>query len=211
LHTHKIAKAMNAQLNELYSKIYQNEENQQPLSFISIVDPVIETIVCSDLSGTIDFPKATKLLTDYGIHLANTGKFSRAIVYLNKAAELFENDKKTKGKPITQIPVYETILLYRGVAYFNIRKYKKARIDLKRLALTFPQNFKYKNWFNKTVNREMTVYQFIIVLLLGVTALVYFYSKNSNGYANTISYSVMVGCVVCAFVVDILKRRRKLK
>ena len=202
---------MNAQLNELYNTIYQNEENQQPIQFISLVNPVIDSIIKNDLSSNLDFPKATKLLCDYGIHLANTGKFKSAIVYLNKAAELFENDKKTKGKSISQAPLYETILLYRGVAFFNIRKFKSARIDLKRLAVTFPNNVKYKNWFNKTVNREMTMYQFGIVLMLAITAAVYFYTKNSQGYANTISYSVMVGCIVCAFVVDILKRRRKMK
>ena len=202
---------MNAQLNELYNTIYQNDENQQPLSFLSLVDPIIDSILTTDLSGTIDFPKATKLLTDYGIHLANTGKFARAIIYLNKAAQLFENDKRTKGKSITQTPLYETILLYRGVAFYNTRKYKSARTDLKRLALAFPQQLKYKNWFNKTVNREMTVYQFAIVILLGLTAALYFYTKNSNSYANTISYSGMVGLVICAFVIDIMKRRRKLK
>jgi len=202
---------MNAQLNELYNTIYQNEENQQPLQFISLVDPKIDSIIATDLSSTLDFTKATKLLSDYGIHLANTGKFKRAIIYLNKAAELFENDKKTKGKSITQTPLYETILLYRGVAYYNTRTYKSARTDLKRLAVTFPNNFKYKNWFNKTVNREMTLYQFAIVIMLGITAAVYFYTKSNQGYANTISYSVMVGCVLCAFIVDIMKRRRKLK
>jgi hypothetical protein len=202
---------MNAQLNELYATIYQNEENQQPLRFISLVDPLIDSIIGSDLSCTVDFPKATKLLTDYGIHLANTGKFRRAIVYLNFAAGLFENDKKTKGKSITQIALYETILLYRGVAFYNTHTFKKARTDLKRLAVAFPQNPKYKKWFNKTVSREMTIYQFSIVLLLGITAAVYFFTKDSHGYANTISYSVMVGCVVCAFIVDIMKRRRKLK
>ena len=202
---------MNAQLNELYNTIYLNNDTQQPLSFIALVDPIIESITATDLSGNMDFPKATKLLTDYGIHLANTGNFNKAIKYLNKAALLFENDKKTQGKPITQIPLYETILLYRGVAFYNTRRYKQARADLKRLAISFPQNLKYKNWYNKSVNREMTLYQFAILILLGITATVYFYTRDGSGYAKTISYSILVGCAVCGFIVDMLKRKRKLK
>jgi len=202
---------MNTLLNELYNKIYQNEENQHPLQFIAIVDTQIVEIVKNDLSSPIDFPKATKLLTDYGIHLANTGKFSKAILYFNIAAELFENDKRTKSKSIQNTPLYESILLYRGVSYFNTRKFKNARTDLKRLALTFPQNVKYKNWYNKTINREMGLYQFVLLILLACTATFYFYTKGRQGYLNSISYSVMVGCVVCAFIVDVLKRRRKIK
>lgn len=202
---------MNTFLNDLYNKIYQNEENQQPLQFIALVDIQIEEIVKNDVSSPIDFPKATKLLTDYGIHLANTGKFNKAIIYFNIAAELFENDKRSKSKSIQNTPLYESILLYRGVSYFNTRKFKNARTDLKRLALTFPQNVKYKNWYNKTVNREMGLYQFVLLILLACTASFYFYTKESQGYLNSISYSVMVGCVVCAFIVDVLKRRRKLK
>lgn len=202
---------MNPLLNDLYNKIYQNEENQQPLQFIAIVDIQIDEITKNDVSSPIDFPKATKLLTDYGIHLANTGKFNKAIIYFNIAAELFENDKRSKSKSIQNTPLYESILLYRGVSYFNTRKFKNARTDLKRLALTFPQNVKYKNWYNKTVNREMGLYQFVLLILLACTASFYFYTKESQGYLNSISYSVMVGCVVCAFIVDVLKRRRKLK
>ena len=202
---------MNTLLNDLYNKIYQNDENQHPLQFIVIVEPQIDEIVKNDLSSPLDFPKATKLLTDFGIHLANTGKFNKAILYFNIVAELFENDKRSKSKSIHNTPLYESILLYRGVSYYNTRKFKNARTDLKRLALTFPQNVKYKNWYNKTVNREIGLYQFVLLILLACTAIFYFYTKGSQGYLNSISYSVMVGCVVCAFIVDVIKRRRKIK
>ena len=204
-------KKMNAQLNELYHTIYQNEENLQPLAFIALTQPVIDAIVATDLSSNLDFPKATQLLTDYGKHLANTGKFHSAIKYLTVAAQLFENDKRTKGKPISHTPLYETILLYRGVAYYNSRKFKKARVDLKRLVFSFPQNMKYKNWFNKTISREMGIYQVSILIFLGISAIFYFTHKNEQSYLATISYSAMVGCIVCSLVVDIIKRRRKVK
>ena len=143
--------------------------------------------------------------------MANLKKFKKAIIYLNKAAQLIETKNAGKGKSIAHEPLYELILLYRGVAYYNTKKYKFARNDLGRLADVFPQNAKYKNWYNRSVTTEMRMLQFIIVGILAIDAVVFLYNRTSENMAHTISYSVLVGCVVCAFVVDMLKRKRKKK
>lgn len=200
---------MNKPLYTLYQSIYDNSQNQEARTFVSLVDAQIAEIEQIGFTSSDDFSKATTLFVDYGIHLANLGRFKQAILYLDKAAEFIEASKKDKNALQNQL--YEKILLYRGVSFYNIRNYKKSRFDLIRLTNAFPQNIKYKNWYNKAVVAEARILQFIFAVLMASFAVLYFKTKSSETVWTSIGYSGMVGSLICLVIVDFMKRRRKKK
>ena len=210
VYLHDILHLMNTRLHELYSSIYSIEENMDPRRFVALVEPLFDDISKTNSLSNDDFPVETKLFTEYGIHLANLGKFNKAIVVLTFVANLFDGRKPVKKDNIDE-PLYEKILLYRGVAYYNLKKYKLASIDLGRLVEHFPANAKYRNWYNKSVTAGLKIIQFILVGLFIVDAITYYKIKSEPGLLNSVSYSLMVGLIICIFIVDFMKRKRKRK
>jgi len=199
---------MNKLLYDTHLAIYTDQKNKDPFFFVETAGPVFDQIVKQGFSAD-DFDVATQFLVDYGIHLANLKKFHRAVAVLDKAASLFENNKKLAGKNLVQLPLYESTLLYRGVALYNVGKMKESSADLRRLTRAFPLNSKYKNWYAKSITRGLKQIQIIIFILLAIDILFYFKFKGTSSLFNSLTYSIMVGLIVCLLVTDFIKRKRK--
>lgn len=200
---------MNTLIRDLHAKLYKPGEAIHPSDFVANTGIVYDKIIGVKHKNPEEFTMASKILLDYGIHLANLKKFKQSIRVFNDLMALISDIRNGKQRTNVDDPTVERALLYRGVAYFKTREYKLASADLRLLVYKFPANHKYRNWYNKSVTAGLTVIQAVLGVLFVADALVYYHYKNDTSFYHTLSYSLLVGLIICFFVVDILKRRRK--
>lgn len=145
-----------SKISEVYDAIYQDESTKEGDKFISIVEPEISSILKSGFANYDERCKMTRLIADYALTLSKKGFLKKALPYLGRAIYLFETDEKLTGKDLLNEPLYESLIWMRGEVFFYLKKYALARQDFKRLHTKWPENNRYKNWYNACISRNAT-------------------------------------------------------
>lgn len=142
---------MSDKLNEIYNLIYVDKtENSQSINLL--IEPEIDNFMKMDDSEYDDFYKATCLISEYGVGLYNKGYLKKAKPFIEKGIQNIECDYKQKDKDFFKDELYCELIWIRGLIYHNFKKYRLAGRDFKALYEHFPQNDRYKNWYNSSNN-----------------------------------------------------------
>ncbi len=196
-----------SRISEIYDSVYQDEYIKEIDKFLAIIEPEIRSIIKAELSGNDDRYKATRLIADYALNLSKKGQWKKALPYLGRAIYLFETDEKLTGQDLLNEPVYESLIWMRGEIYFYLKKYSLAKQDFKRLHTKWPENERFKNWYNACVSRNATRVQWAAASLL----LIYFIARYMLGIESDLLFWVNLVGVFCfsASVISELMMRIK--
>jgi hypothetical protein len=160
---------MNDRLHEIFNQ-YHIDKSKDFKTLIVDLDSEIDSLMMIDSSNYDDFSKATQLISDYGIILNNQGFVKKSKVYVDKGIRNIEIDEKLKGTDLFKDDLYTDLIWTRGHINHSLKNYRLASKDFKALALRFPDNDRYKNWYNGSINYipNQILWGFLAFILVSV-------------------------------------------
>jgi len=136
--------------------IYSKENTKSHRDLIDNFERHQKTIETIDFKATEDtYAIYSQLLADYGIALAETQSYRKAIPTIDKALDLLENNKKFTTKTLPNVKFYETLIFNRGICNYYRDKFELARPDFELLVRLYPDNDNYPKWTNAIKNRKL--------------------------------------------------------
>ncbi len=201
---------MTEELQKLYEELY-NETSRDPRIFIKMLENKIELVEKSKNEDKEEYVKVTKIIADYGSALAETGYFSKAVQNLNNAIVRMENEKELDISDLFEEPIYETSIFYRGLANFNLKKYKESTKDFKKLIDKFPNNDRYKNWYNGSVDRSFKKLDWTFLSATIVFLALLYPLRPNDGMLFYITFVGLIVCLITSIALTIFKKRLKVK
>jgi len=162
---------MNDRLKEIFNQ-YHEAKTRDIKYLISDLESEIENLMTVDTSNYDDFIKATQLIADYGIQLNSQGYVKKSKPFIEKGIHNIELDEKLKGTDLFKDELYLYLVWTRGQINHTLKNYKQASNDFKALVLRFPENDKYKNWYNGCVSywSNQTQWFFVALIFLSLFA-----------------------------------------
>jgi len=201
---------MTEELQKLYDELY-NETSRDPRKFIKTLESKFELVEKSTNEDKEEYVKVTKIIADYGSALVETGYFSKAVQNLNEAIIRMENEKDIQIPDLYEEPIYETSIFYRGLAHFNLKKYKESTKDFKKLINKFPNNDRYKNWYNGSVDRSFKKLDWTFLSATIVFIVVLYPLRPKDGIMFYISFVGLIVCLITSIALTVFKKRLKVK
>jgi hypothetical protein len=182
---------MNDKLRELFFQ-YHVDKAKDFKYLISDLESDIDTLMAVDASNYDDFTKATQLISDYGIQLNNQGYVKKAKKYMDKGIQNIEIDEKLKGTDLFNDELYPFLIWTRGQINYTLKNYRLASKDFKTLALRFPDNDRYKNWYNGSISYFPNQLQWFFASLIFLSL----FAKYVTGFkSDLINYLDWIGLI----------------
>jgi len=168
-------------IKEIADDIYSKEKTKSHRDLVDNFErhqKIIETI---DYKATQDsYDIYSQLIGDYGIALAETQSYKKAIPSIEKALDLFLNNEKYTADTLPKVKFYETLIFNRGLCNFYLDKYELAKPDFELLVKLYPDNNIYPKWTNAIGNRGLNRLKNILWYVVAGSVLVEsFFSKTT--------------------------------
>jgi tetratricopeptide (TPR) repeat protein len=136
-------------INELYEKVYSTEETKTADTFIHLFEENVTLIESQDIKKDDETYNAVMRLTaDYAHDLRIKEAYSKALPYLDRAIELFENYNGFDKSKMNDVEFYQILRLDRGISNFYKRNYSLSKPDFLWLLKYNPDNEIYKSWIS---------------------------------------------------------------
>lgn len=161
--------------------IYSKENTKSHRDLIDNFERHQKTIETIDFKATEDtYDIYSQLLADYGIALAETQSYRKAIPTIDKALDLLENNRKFTTKTLPNVKFYETLIFNRGICNYYLDKFELARPDFELLVRLYPDNDNYPKWTNAIKNRKLNRLKNILWYFVAGSVLIEsFYKKTT--------------------------------
>ena len=194
---------MTEELNKLYNQLYTNEKTKDTKTTIQLVEPDLNVINTSEYTDRDDLAKATRILADYAIALQKDDRNAESIPFLEKAITRIENNPEDA--------LYDSLIYHRGLAKYALKKYKEAKPGFKMLVEKDRTNAEYKTMHNETVKMLFRKYEWILVILIVISAAASIYIGKKNLSVYRISYGALIVVIIGFYAVGFLKKRQMVK
>jgi tetratricopeptide (TPR) repeat protein len=143
-------------IKQIADDIYNKEKPKTPRDFIANFKKHQQAIESVDYNSAEDtYDTYSQLIGDYGIALAETQSYKKAIPVLDKALDLLIKNKRFAPDTLPNLAFYETLLFKRGQSYYNLDKFELAKPDFELLIKLYPDNSIYPKWVNAIKNGNL--------------------------------------------------------
>jgi tetratricopeptide (TPR) repeat protein len=168
-------------IKEIAGDIYNKENTKSHRDLIDNFERHQKTIETIDYKATVDsYDIYSQLIADYGIALAETQRYKKAIPSIDKALVLLENNKKFTTQTLPNVKFYETLIFNRGICNYYLDKFELARPDFELLVKLYPDNDNYPKWTNAIENKKWSRLKNILWYFVAGSVLIEsFYNKIS--------------------------------
>jgi tetratricopeptide (TPR) repeat protein len=168
-------------IKEIADDIYSKENTKSHRDLIDNFERHQKTIQTIDYKATVDsYDIYSQLIADYGIALAETQRYKKAIPSIDKALVLLENNKKFTTQTLPNVKFYETLIFNRGICNYYLDKFELARPDFELLVKLYPDNDNYPKWTNAIENKKWNRLKNILWYFVAGSVLIEsFYNKIS--------------------------------
>ena len=202
---------MKVSIKTLYDQLYKDEQEKGPETIIKRVEQNLSLVDNTDSENSDESKKANKILADYAIALQKTGKNTKSLPFLEKAINRLENSKENSGEDTTDEPLHESLIFHKGLANYSLKKYKEAKPDFKKLVEKDRTKAEYKTMHNETVKMLFRKYEWILVILIVISAAVSIYIGKKNLSVYRISYGALIVVIIGFYAVGYLKKKQMAK
>lgn len=202
---------MRDRLIQLYQKAYENNINDNPQRFIAIVESNIEVFDFDYSENIDDFNKILKLISDYAIQLYMAGFLKRSIPYFNMAVQKFDQYRALFAVEEENETLYESLVFYRGLTLYYQKEYRLSILDFKYLSQKYPDNDRYKGWYNGLVKESFRKYErastiFMVIGILGSSLL-----EPKDKFVILLFIAILAVSLLASALLYIIKRTKLLK
>jgi len=152
------------------------------------------------------------LIHHYGRGLRIKERYSKALLFLNRAMPLLENDAVFEQEDLRN-RLRTDNHLDRGVAYYRKSNYKKAKEDFIWLTNQDPENENYRNWLISTKTRHLDIISWWVLSITVTTIAIEHYIPKEYkiirlGFFTIPSIGIIIYWVL---IVIVMIRKRKMK
>lgn len=187
---------------ELYDKIYSTDETKTSDTFIHLFEENINLIESQDLQESSDSYNAVMRLTaDYAHNLKTIEAYTKALPYLYRAIELFDNFMEFDQNKLNNVSLYKILRFDRGVSNYYTKNYAKSQLDFLWLIKNNPDNETFKNWI---IAIRFIKYDRIIKILWYFTAGSVILINLVNRKTNSILYDWILYSGVFALITTLI-------
>lgn len=198
-------------IKEIANDIYSKENTKSHRDLIHNFERHQKTIETIDYKATVDsYDIYSQLIADYGIALAETQSYKKAIPSIDKALNLLENNTKFTAETLPNVKFYETLIFNRGVCNYYLDKFELARPDFELLVKLYPDNDNYPKWTNAIENRKLNRLKNILWYLVAGSVLIEsFYNKTTfiKDLTLGIGMLALLGAIILETMMYIRKRK----
>lgn len=198
-------------IRQIADEIYSKENTKSYRDFVDNFEKhchSIETIKYNETMETYD--TFSQLIADYGIALAETQSYKKAIPVLDKALNLLQNNKNFSPESLRNLEFYQVLLFNRGKSYFNLDNFELAKPDFELLTELYPDNSIYPKWTsaikNKYLNRTRNILWYCVA---GFVIVESFLSKES--YMKDIAFAFGAISLLSAISIEVILYYRRKK
>jgi len=187
-------------IKQISDEIYDKEKTKSYRDFIDKYKQYESEIENTDyqLSQEI-YDIYSQLIADLGIALSNTKSYKKAIPVLNRAFDLFLNNKKYTSEKIHNVGFYEALLYNRGICNINLNHFELARNDFELLMKLYPDNTEYSNWIKEFKNKRLYKLRNIVMyILIGSILILNFFDRG------TIENEIVLGIGLCSLGIELV-------
>ncbi len=168
-------------IKEIADDIYSKDKTKSHRDLVDNFERHQKTIETIDYKASQDtYDIYSQLIGDYGIALAETKSYKKAILPIDKALDLFLNNKKYATDTLPKVKFYETLIFNRGLCNYYLDKYDLARPDFELLVKLYPDNDIYPKWIIAIGNRKLNRLKNILWYFVAGSVLIEsFFSKTT--------------------------------
>jgi hypothetical protein len=200
-------------ITELYDKVYSTEETKTPDSFIPMFEENYILIENQDIridNGT--YYAVMRLIADYAHNLRIKESYTKALPYLDRAIDLFENYDDFDKTKMNDIDFYRILRFDRGASNYYKKEYSKSQLDFEWLSTNNPDNDIYKNWISairfKKYDLVINILWYIIAGSVIISALI---NRKTFGFIYDLVLYLGVVALISAVIFEIIRYVNKRK
>lgn len=157
----------------LYDKVYSTEEAKNPDSYIRMFEENSKLIENQDiLIDDESYNAVMRLTADYAHDLKIKESYAKALPYLDRAIELFENFNGFHKEKINNVEFYKILRFDRGVAHYELKNFNKSQVDFMWLKSNNPDHDVFKNWIYALRLRKYNILINILWLIAVGSAII---------------------------------------
>jgi hypothetical protein len=200
-------------IKELYDKIYSTEETKTPDSFIPLFEENINLIESQDLKIDNDSYNAVMRITaDYAHNLKIKEAYTKALPYLDRAIDLFENYNEFDKAKMNDVEFYRILRFDRGVSNYYKKDYSKSELDFLWLTRNNPDNDIYKAWISALRFRkyDLTI-KILWYVIAGSVIFGAFVDRKTQGFIYDLILYSGVFALITALIFETIKYINKRK
>ena len=160
-------------IKQISDEIYDKEKTKSHRDFIDNYqkhETEIEETNYNSSQETYDI--YSQLIADYSIALSSTKSYKKAIPVINKALDLFLNNKKHTPDTLRNVGFYEALLYNRATCNFNLDKFELAKLDFELLIKLYPDNSDYPKWINSFKTKKLYRLRNILFYILAISLFI---------------------------------------
>ncbi len=200
-------------IQELFDTIYNKENGINSNQKMTILEENLNIINGLEFENKDEFSKAIQLLGYYGVTLAYTGFYSKAIPFINQTQKQIEKQFELNKKNIWEDPLFEELIFVRGVTNFNLKNLNLAKKDFQVLVEHYPENEKYKNYYLLCNANKFVKIEWAFFGLAFVSFIFLFLIKPENIFLHNLAFAgifiSIIGGMSSSFLRRMYLKRRK--
>ena len=160
-------------IKQISDEIYDKENTKSHRDFIDNYrkhETEIEETNYNSSQETYDI--YSRLIADYSIALSSTKSYKKAIPEIDKALDLFINNKKYTPDTLRNVGFYEALLFNRATCNYYLDKFDLAKPDFDLLIKLYPDNSDYPKWINGFKTKKLYRLRNLLFYVLAASTLI---------------------------------------
>ncbi len=202
---------MTEKLKELYEQLYKGESAKDSKIFIEIAERNLNMFDGTTYENSDDVEKAGRIMADYAIALSNDNQPEKSLAFLTKAINRIENTKELMEDNPEGKELYESLIFHRGMAMFQLKRYKEAKSDFRMLIDKFPGNSKYKYRYNEIIRLSFRKTEWIFVVLIILISVVCILIEKKDPFVYRVTFGALMVALIGFYVVSLSKKRQQIR
>jgi tetratricopeptide (TPR) repeat protein len=185
------------------------------LAYVKFYESNIRSIELIDINKDTDhYRLKLRLLCEYGISLVGAGRFTNGSDVLMKAIKMFENAPNQDSEKLKDVPYFEHLLWYYGIALWETKNIDSAIEIFNRLVIFCPENDKYRNWLNGLKANKIRKYTSLLWVICGfwlVGEYTFFdkFATKTHLIISIIGLVLLLTTISVEFYIYMIKRNKK--
>ena len=168
-------------IKQISDEIYDKENTKSHRDFIDNYlkhETEIEETDYNSSQETYDI--YSQLIADYAIALSSTNSYKKAIPVIDKALDLFLNNKKHTPDTLRNVGFYEALLFNRATCNYYLDKFELAKPDFELLIKLYPDNSDYPKWINGFKTKKLYRLRNLLFYIIATSTLIVSIFKNQT-------------------------------
>lgn len=198
-------------MNELFKRIHKEyciERSKSFDIFVPEIENDIESLFQIPNSDKDNFEIATQIISDLGVYYYQRGYINKSLKYIEKGIENISLDDNIIKTGLYNDKLFVGLIWTRGQIKFSNKQYIQAASDFKKLIEKFPENDRFRNWYNSSIKYIVNKYEWTLAIIVVLGLFIRYLLDTEN---NSITIIATIIGAIGFLVTSIYKHKKIIK